>query len=208
MSRHFSGAQNAPRTRLVWMGGLLVGLSLALAGCGASSSPSNAPAVSTQPAQVRAATPTVIEPTLAPPASATPVAPTFTPVPAPTKPPTVVPSPTVAATQPPLPTEATEPEAGTPSFEADVLPIFADRCTKCHSGANPPRGLRLDSYEHAIAGGTYRPVIIAGNADESPLIRRIKGIATPRMPFDGPPFLSDEQIATIEAWVTAGAPNN
>jgi len=190
------------------MGGLLVGLSLALAGCGASSSPSDARAAPTQPAQVRAATPTVIEPTLAPSPSATPVSPTDTPIPAPTEIPTEVPNPTVAATQPPSPTEATEPAAGTPSFKADIQPIFANRCTKCHSGANPPRGLRLDSYEHAIAGGTYRPVIIAGNADESPLIRRIKGLATPRMPFDGPPFLSDEQIATIETWVMAGAPNN
>ncbi|NOZ05069.1 MAG: hypothetical protein GXP41_01775 [Chloroflexi bacterium] len=200
MSQRFSGAQNAPRTRLLWMGGLLAGLSLALAGCGASGSPSNARAEPTQPAQVRAATPAVIEPTLALPATATPVPPTITPMPAA--------SPTVAPTQPPPATGDMEPQAGTPSFEADVQPIFAARCIKCHSGDNPPRGLRLDRYEDVMAGGTYRPVVLAGNADESPLIRRIKGIATPRMPFDGPPFLSDEQIATIEDWVAAGAPNN
>jgi len=95
-----------------------------------------------------------------------------------------------------------------PSFAADVQPIFTERCIKCHSGQNPPRGLRLDSYENVMTGSDFREVVVPGNPTESELIRRIKGISIPRMPFDGPPFLSDEQIATIEAWIAANAPNN
>jgi len=95
-----------------------------------------------------------------------------------------------------------------PGFAEDVQPIFAARCVKCHSGESPPRGLRLDSYEHVLAGSDQRPVVIPGDPEESRLVKRIKGIAVPRMPFDGPPFLSDEEIAIIEAWIAAGAPNN
>lgn len=100
------------------------------------------------------------------------------------------------------------PVAGAPSFAADVQPILTERCTKCHSGQSPPRGLWLDSYDQVMAGGAYRPVVLPGNPDESEIVRRIKGSAIPRMPLDGPPFLSDDQIAAIEAWIAAGAPNN
>ena len=123
---------------------------------------------------------------------------TLTPVPSPTAVP--------AATSPPAPTEAPVP-AG-PSYAVDVQPIFTERCIKCHSGANPPRGLQLVDYEHVVAGGTYRPVIVPGKPEESELILRIRGESIPRMPFDGPPFLTEEQIAVIEAWVAAGAPDN
>lgn len=51
-------------------------------------------------------------------------------------------------------------------------------------------------------------MVIPGKPEESEMVRRIKGEAIPRMPFDGPPFLSDEQIATIVAWIASGAPNN
>ncbi|GAB4530949.1 MAG: hypothetical protein Fur0018_18510 [Anaerolineales bacterium] len=117
-------------------------------------------------------------------------------------PPTVTPTPASSPTPLPTPTPAG------PSYAADIQPIFTERCIKCHSGDNPPRGLRLIDYEHVLAGGTYRPVIVPGKPEESELIHRIRGEAIPRMPFDGPPFLSDEQIALIEAWVAAGAPDN
>ncbi|RMF58205.1 MAG: hypothetical protein D6748_09440, partial [Calditrichaeota bacterium] len=39
----------------------------------------------------------------------------------------------------------------------------------------------------------------------SELVRRIKGLAHPRMPFDGPPYLSDSEIRLIEKWVQQGA---
>ncbi|RME81187.1 MAG: hypothetical protein D6775_14245, partial [Caldilineae bacterium] len=120
----------------------------------------------------------------------------------PTPVPTATPAPTATAT----PEEAAERSA--PSFAADIQPIFNERCIKCHSGDKPPRGLRLDSYDHVLQGGTYRAVIVPGDPEGSELVRRIKGEALPRMPFDGPPFLSDEQIALIVRWIAEGAPDN
>lgn len=91
-----------------------------------------------------------------------------------------------------------------PSF-AEVSAILNDRCVKCHSGAAAPMGLDLSSYATAMAGGWTGSVVTAGDA-QSPLLRRIRGEVSPRMPLDGPPFLTDAEIATISDWVMAGLP--
>ena len=81
-----------------------------------------------------------------------------------------------------------------PSF-TEVGAIFAESCVKCHSGGGAPMGLDLSSHDSALAGGWSGPVLVAGDAD-SPLLRRIRGEATPRMPLDGPPFLDAAEIAS------------
>lgn len=91
-----------------------------------------------------------------------------------------------------------------PTF-ADVGALFAERCVKCHSGDGAPFGLQLDSHANALAGSWNGPVAIAGDA-QSPILRRLRGEATPRMPLDGPPFLTPGEIAMVEAWVMAGMP--
>lgn len=89
---------------------------------------------------------------------------------------------------------------------AEVGALFAERCVKCHSGADAPMGLELDSYGAALAGGWSGRVLVAGDAMGSPLVQRVHGRITPRMPLDGPPFLSEAEIALVEAWVLAGLP--
>ena len=89
---------------------------------------------------------------------------------------------------------------------AHVEPIFLRECTQCHSAAagNPPEGLSLDNYAAILAGGE-RIVVIPTNPDGSELVRRIEGKSQPRMPLDGPPFLSPEQIDLIRRWIEGGA---
>ncbi len=179
------------RWSLIWLTVLVVGLSVILAGCGGSAA--------TPVAQ--AATATAVPPT------DTPVPPTNTSIPPTNTPaPTNTPVPTDTAT--PTPTATAETASDVPSFAADIQPILNQRCVKCHFGDNPPRGLNLESYDGFIAGSTYRPVIEPGNPAESQVIKRITGESTPRMPFGGPPFLDDDQIALFIAWIEAGAPNN
>lgn len=36
-------------------------------------------------------------------------------------------------------------------------------------------------------------------------MRRIRGSARPRMPLDGPPYLSEAEVALISRWIDAGA---
>jgi mono/diheme cytochrome c family protein len=87
---------------------------------------------------------------------------------------------------------------------ADIEPVLSSRCIVCHAGDSPPIGLHLDSFNGLIKGGTRGPVVKAGKPQESELIRRLKGINQPRMPMNGPPYLSNEQIALFEAWIKQG----
>ena len=101
-----------------------------------------------------------------------------------------------------------DPRADGQIVYGEVARIFGQACIKCHSdngmmGA-APEGLRLDSYDAILAGGE-RTVLIPGNAQASEIVRRIEGLASPRMPFDGPPWLSDEDAALIRDWIESGA---
>ena len=89
---------------------------------------------------------------------------------------------------------------------ADVQTIFAERCTLCHTGQSAPLGLDLTTYDAVMAGSVNGPVVVPNDPDASELVQRIRGTSTPRMPLTGPPFLSDEQIGTIERWIGTGAP--
>lgn len=91
---------------------------------------------------------------------------------------------------------------------SEVARIFGQRCIECHSEGRkydaPPEGLRLDSYQAILAGGD-RVVLLPGNAQASEIIRRVEGLASPRMPFDGPPWLAEEDIALLRDWIDGGA---
>lgn len=91
---------------------------------------------------------------------------------------------------------------------ADVEPIFKMNCLKCHNTRGimgpPPEGFMVGSYEALLATGD-RARIVPGHSAASELVRRIRGQALPRMPFDGPPYLSEEQINLIVQWIDQGA---
>lgn len=94
---------------------------------------------------------------------------------------------------------------------SEVAPIFGRHCIECHSANSkydaPPEGLRLDGLERTLRGGE-RVVVIPGNPEASELLRRIVGLSNPRMPFDGPPWLSDDEIDLIRDWIAGGALND
>lgn len=83
--------------------------------------------------------------------------------------------------------------------------LFRDRCVMCHSAEAAARGLRLDSYEGARAGGENGPVLRPGDPAASELFRRLLGESRPRMPFLSYP-LTDAEIARVERWIAAGLP--
>lgn len=87
-----------------------------------------------------------------------------------------------------------------------VAAIFDERCTVCHSGAAAALGLRLDSYEHVMAGSEDGAVVAPGDPDGSELVRRLEGASLPRMPLTGPPFLDEAQIQVVRDWIEVGAP--
>ncbi len=100
------------------------------------------------------------------------------------------------------------PAAGEPVGYHHVAPIFARRCAKCHTDNGAmgpaPEGYRLTSHAATLAA-TDRARVVPGQPAASELVRRIRGQARPRMPFDGPPYLSEDEIRLIEAWIAQGA---
>jgi hypothetical protein len=88
-----------------------------------------------------------------------------------------------------------------------VSAIFVERCVMCHSATHGAGlGLRLDTYEAAIAGSTKGVVLVPRDAAGSELIRRLRGESAPRMPFLGRP-LPPEEIDVVTRWVEAGLPD-
>ena len=90
-------------------------------------------------------------------------------------------------------------------FHGHVLPVLRDECFRCH-GDKENGGLRLNSREAALKGGDSEShAVVPGNLEESELIRRIRSTDPgERMPPGAKP-LTPAQIATLEAWVQAGA---
>ena len=85
-------------------------------------------------------------------------------------------------------------------FRKDVQPILTQNCKGCHAGTSAPASLELDTAEGVMAGSATGKVVVPGNSKESLLVQRI---AEKTMPPAAP--LSDQQIATITAWVDQGA---
>lgn len=88
---------------------------------------------------------------------------------------------------------------------ADVASVFNQHCVMCHAGPRPAYGLRLDSYENTMAGSRNGRMVVPGSPEKSELLKRIRGASRPRMPMNGPPWLSDNDAKLIENWIAAGA---
>jgi hypothetical protein len=90
-------------------------------------------------------------------------------------------------------------------YVRDVKPIFEKHCYSCHSGLRAKSGLRVDHISFLRSGGD-RGSALAAKAVDSPLLQAIDGSGDiEQMPLEAKP-LSAEQIATVKAWLDAGAP--
>lgn len=88
------------------------------------------------------------------------------------------------------------------NYNDDILPIMNQHCAECHGDDDPEEGLILTNYKDAMAGSFYGAVIKPGAPDDSYLVELV---VTGQMPKRGAD-LSAEEIATIVAWIEAGAP--
>lgn len=93
--------------------------------------------------------------------------------------------------------------ATTASF-ADAHTIIVAKCSQCH-GENGKDGIDVRTYESLMKGGSHGPIIVAGDAAGSKLVKALRGAdGVKQMPFKQAP-LSPEEIAKIEEWINAGA---
>ncbi|MGD0911747.1 MAG: c-type cytochrome domain-containing protein, partial [Terracidiphilus sp.] len=88
-------------------------------------------------------------------------------------------------------------------FENKVRPIFANSCYDCHD-ETAKGGLRLDTKAGFEKGGKNGAEVIAGDPEKSRLIAAVEQTGELKMP-KGSGKLKAEDIATLVAWVKAGA---
>ncbi len=109
---------------------------------------------------------------------------------------------TLAVQKPPQAPPVTADQAA--FFESKIRPVLAASCFSCHGKESQLGGLRLDSREAALKGGTHGPSIVPGEPDKSLFIVAIRQLTALKMPQGGK--LDSKQIADLEAWVKMGAP--
>ena len=95
--------------------------------------------------------------------------------------------------------------ASAPSFSVDIAPILQKNCVVCHSSSTKMGDLVMDSYDALMKGGIHGSPVVLHNAHGSRLALMLEGKIEPRMPFGADPLPAGD-IATIEAWIDAGAP--
>jgi len=89
------------------------------------------------------------------------------------------------------------------SFYRQVRPILQRHCSGCHQPAKQGGNLQLITYELFKKGGENGASFIAGNPDESQIVKQISG-PKPEMPLNSDP-LTPKQIDTIRTWIAQGA---
>lgn len=84
-----------------------------------------------------------------------------------------------------------------PSYATEIVPILQLKCNNCHSGSFASGNILLDSYAE-----------VKKYADNGKLLGTITWApGYSPMPKNGNK-LPGCQVATIQAWIVAGAPNN
>ena len=98
----------------------------------------------------------------------------------------------------PAPVPTPVPVIGTPTFAANIQPIFAARCTMCHSGASAQAGLDLSTYAGVMQGSKNGEVIVLGDSASSKLIQ-VQSVQHKAN-------LSAEELELVKQWIDANAP--
>jgi len=102
-------------------------------------------------------------------------------------------------------TGATASTAVDQSNATAAVKILQETCNRCHGPLRQKGHLRLDSRAAMLSGGEGGPAIFPGNPDKSPMIVAVRYQNEDfQMPPDKP--IEDAQVATLVAWVKAGAP--
>jgi len=93
-------------------------------------------------------------------------------------------------------------------------------CISCHTnvGRSPSAGLNLThdvAYDQIVNMPSARKTgairVVPGDPDNSYLVHKVEGLSDiigVRMPFSGPPYLTDGQILILKRWIAIGAPRD
>ena len=95
-----------------------------------------------------------------------------------------------------------------PLYSGVIQPILDQKCVSCHNPKKTKGELLMHNYNGIMDGGEEGPIILALNAKNSEILKRIH---LPRdekkhMPPKSKTQLTKAEIKVIEQWVTLGAP--
>ena len=88
--------------------------------------------------------------------------------------------------------------------EVDAQAVLK-RCWQCHGAMLQMSKLDLSTREGMLKGGEKGPAVVPGNAEASPLYRRVAGLQTPAMPMAPVPALNAQEVALLKDWINQGA---
>ena len=93
-------------------------------------------------------------------------------------------------------------------FREKIEPLLEKHCYECHSAKAEKikGGLWLDSKEGILKGGDTGTALVPGDPDNSKIIIAVRH-NDPDLQMPPKKKISDEEIATLEQWVKAGAPD-
>lgn len=96
------------------------------------------------------------------------------------------------------------------AYQDIIRPILTSKCYKCHGPDKQKGKLRLDIPDFILKGGKGGQVLIAGNTEESELIKRIllSKESDDHMPPIEQPQLSKMEMDLIHWWIGSGADFN
>lgn len=93
-------------------------------------------------------------------------------------------------------------------FQAAIQPLLREKCGKCHIKPDPAGGLSVEQHAQLLEGGYSGAGIVPKNRAASVVMQRLvlPVSDSDRMPPEGEPSLSADEIELIGAWIDRGAP--
>ena len=93
------------------------------------------------------------------------------------------------------------------SYDRDIARILRTYCSGCHNDREAESDFSVERFATLRTGGAGSgDPIVPGDAAGSVLIQRIKSTAEDHMPPADEPQVPAADLATLEAWIAAGAP--
>ncbi|WP_409213107.1 c-type cytochrome domain-containing protein [Prosthecobacter sp.] len=96
---------------------------------------------------------------------------------------------------------ADDKQASAPDFKRDVLPIFEEKCLRCHGEKRRGGKLDMRTLEALLTGGDTGPAIKPGNAKKSLLIELIHYKEMP--PKKEKNFVTPAELELLRRWIDA-----